>query len=46
MRKLLRSIAHANMQKEGVGQINKPKKDLRGRKESSYFAKNWRKYTP
>lgn len=44
MRKLLRRIAHAKMEAEGVRRINKPRRDLKGRKQPSYFAENWRKY--
>lgn len=44
MRKLLRSIARANMQKQGVPHINKPKRNPKSGKEPSYFAENWRKY--
>ncbi len=44
MRKLLRSIARSNMQKQGVQHINKPRRDLKGQKASSYFAENWRRY--
>lgn len=44
MRKLLRSIARANMQRKGVQHINKLRRDLKGRNVPSYFAENWRKY--
>jgi hypothetical protein len=44
VRKLLRSIAHANMARIGVRRPNKPKFDLKGRKQPSFFAENWRKY--
>ena len=48
MRKLLRSIARANMQRKGVQHINKPRRGVQDGKQTevvtSYFAENWRKY--
>ena len=44
MRRILRSIAHARMKKEGIRHPNKPRKDLKGRRVRSYFAENWREY--
>ena len=44
MRKLRRSIAHAKMRKAGIEHINKPRRDFNGKKLSSIFAENWRKY--
>lgn len=44
MRRILRSIAHARMKKEGIRRPNKPRKDLKGRKVRSYFAEHWREY--
>ena len=46
MRKYLRSIARAKMEREGVKHINKPRRDIRGYKTDSYFAENWRKGLP
>lgn len=40
MRKMLRSIARANMQKAGFAKINKPV----GSDKKSFFAANWRNY--
>ena len=39
MRKLLRTIARANMKKDGIQHINRKIKDGK-----SFFAMNWRKY--
>ena len=39
MRKLLRSIARANMKREGITQVNKTRPG-----GSSFFALNWREY--
>lgn len=44
MRRILRSIAHARMKKEGIRHPNKPRTDLKGRKQPSYFAEHWREY--
>lgn len=46
MRKYLRSIARAKMERAGVVHINKPRRDIRGFKADSYFAENWRKELP
>lgn len=44
MRKHLRAKAHARMKKEGCQQINKPRRDARGRRQPSLFAEYWRRY--
>jgi len=49
MRKLLRSIAKANMEKEGIQHMNRKIITIshatgRPVKNPSYFATNWRKY--
>lgn len=46
MRKYLRAIARAKMERAGVVHINKPRRDIRGYKTDSYFAENWRKGLP
>lgn len=38
MRNCYRSLARANMEREGIKRINKP------RKRGSFFARNWRQY--
>lgn len=46
MRKLKRSVAHAQMEKEGIKGVNR-KTAIKGRKQKngkSYFAENWREY--
>lgn len=49
MRKYLRAIARANMEREGVKRINKRRYMVNPRtgmveKMPSFFAENWRKY--
>lgn len=47
MRKLMRSIARANMKRAGIGNINRRRvvETLEGRIEKqSFFSKNWRKW--
>ena len=39
MRKLLRSIARANMKKEGIEKINKKRQDGK-----SFFSLNWKEW--
>ena len=43
MRKLMRSIARANMKKAGICHMNK-KIRVKGEKDRSYFSKHWREY--
>lgn len=44
MRKLHRSIARANMEKQGVTRINTKRRTEDG-KTTSFFAANWRRYS-
>lgn len=43
LRKLRRSIAHANMAREGIRQTNKSRQFF-GQTVQSFFAQNWREY--
>lgn len=47
MRKLMRSVARANMKAAGIGNINRKRvvETLEGKIETcSFFSKNWRKW--
>ena len=47
MRKILRSIARANMRRAGIKKMNKPRFMVRGgvlAKVPSFFAENWRNW--
>lgn len=42
MRKHLRAIAKANMEREGIQHFNRPRFNHMGHRVPSYFASNWR----
>lgn len=44
MRKYRRAIAHANMKKQGIKHVNKPRRDVYGRILPSLFSECWRKF--
>lgn len=44
MRKHLRAIAKANMEREGIQHFNRPRADMLGNRAPSIFASNWQKY--
>ncbi len=45
-RTILRHAAKVNMEKEGITQINKKKRDSDTDKKYSFFSENWRAYIP
>lgn len=45
LRTFKRSILHARLEKAGMGNLNKPRKDRHGLKIPSKFAEYWRKAT-
>ena len=44
MRNCYRTLAHANMEREGIRRINKPNNKYLKHASPSFFARNWQKY--